>query len=280
MILTGDLGDQLARLRGLLASVLHLDFIVGLHILDGLRVRPLKVTGETLAAPLESFVLLDQAVAFEFELDAVLVLELPLMLHLRLAKRLRESRLEVEGLDDVITDCRKVQQDLDHIGLLAVVSLVVIAVLEKFLPLRHMRADVTELLGVVAVTENVVKRSALHGFHRPLHLAHAAKHLFLHDFDGELLPHILGFGDHLVRLLRLEHVVEVRQVLVDLDVLSVHAIARGIQDFLRDNKLDDDDESRDNDKNLQWLGPGCIVLSDVMSRGHDVILIAFECELV
>ena len=74
---------------------------------------------------------------------------------------LRDAGTEDALSDDAVPDEGHVEDDVDHVGLLAVVLLVVIVVDDQVLPIGRVHADVGKVLDVGGVCEKSVPMDAL-----------------------------------------------------------------------------------------------------------------------
>ena len=133
---------------------------------------------------------------------------------------LRVASLKFELFADLGLDEGQVDEDVDHITLLAVIALVVISIHNQILPIRYVYLDVVERANVHWVRHQVVPCDALNRLLRNTDIVHC-----LNEFSGsksELvgLVQVLILLDNPVCITQLDCLEKVGQIFVNLDIVG------------------------------------------------------------
>ena len=207
-----------------------------------IEVGVVEVHDHSLSGALENEVSLNGGIVAKLPPNAILLLKLlPELLHI-LSKRLLKITLEVKFAGDFIRNGRDIQQNHHDVRLLAVVARVVLAVLDEFLALVDVRAEVGEAFGVLGVAEDGVPGRADNSLLGHVRVIQNLQCLRVFNLKTVIVPHIVTLLNNLISLVQSHGREEVWQVLVHPNLVLLEGEAPLLQVLVRDHLLEQHDD--------------------------------------
>ena len=184
---------------------------------------------------------------------------------------LRDASAEGQVLDKTVLDVGHVEDELDHVGLLAIVVLVVIIIDDHLVTVRGVHGNVGKVLHVARVRQQVVPVNTLDGLLGDLGVIALILELLADEWHPVGLIVVVVLLDDPVSLGKLDGVKEVRQVLVNLDLVLAEPEAPFLQLLLEALLEEEDDKHRDGDEQ----GRDCLVDlvdgAEIVASDHDIV---------
>ena len=133
---------------------------------------------------------------------------------------LRVAWLQFELFTDLGLDEGQVDEDVDHVALLAVIAFVFISINDQILTIRHVYLDVVEGANVHWVRHQVVPSDALNRLLRDTNIVHLLNEMSGRESELVVLLQVLVLFDNPVCVTQFDCLEEVGQILINLDLVA------------------------------------------------------------